>query len=403
MTNGESRPVLEPIPPHGRRLVNRIACGKLLEELVEKEPKLHAITIDRWAEADLWLIGVGAYSPLEGFMMEDDYEKVLLDMRLRDGDVWALPITLDCDFDSVEKIARQELVKLIGQDGELKGFLAPECVYPYDRLREASLVFGTRDPGHPGVARIFQRGPFLVGGKIWLVMNGSHDFSGYRLTPFETRSKFLQMGWKTVVAFQTRNPLHRAHEYIQKCALEIVDGLFLHPLVGDTKGDDVSAEVRMKSYEALISNYFPPGRVLLAAFPAAMRYAGPREAIFHALVRKNYGCTHIVIGRDHAGVGGYYGPYEAQRVFDRFEEDELGIKPLFFEDVFYCTRCESMASLKTCPHSDEFRLTLSGTKVRAMLERGLLPPRELIREEVARILMEGRRTPSECAGFSSVS
>lgn len=400
------------ITPHGGKLVDRVARGKELERLLERAPDLMAVTLDHLTEAELWLIGVGAYSPLEGFMTKEQYEGVLAGMRLSDGTIWSLPVTLDCDADTGRRVSKADLVKLVSKDRRLRGFLAPESVFPYDRLKEADLVFGTRDPAHPGVARLLRRGAILLGGRIWLVEGepGSHgsdrrerpSFAKYRLSPWETRRKFQELGWRRIVAFQTRNPIHRAHEYIQKCALEMADGLFLHPLVGDTKIDDVPAEIRVRSYEALISSYFPPNRVLMAVFPAAMRYAGPREAVFHALVRKNYGCTHIIIGRDHAGTGGYYGPYDAQRIFDRFNDDELGIQPLFFEDVFYCTRCGGMASLKTCPHGDEYKLSLSGTKVRDMLEKGVLPPGEFMREEVARVLAKGKSTSSECAGFSGL-
>ncbi len=375
--------------PHGGRLINRIAQGEELKDLTGKARHLSRITLSGRQVSDLEMISVGAFSPLEGFMRRDDYESVLDGMRLANGLPWTIPVTLAVDKESAAGLKEGDDVALQGEDGSLLGVLHLEEKYSYEKEKEAVQVYRTIDEKHPGVACVYRSGDLLLGGPVSLFKHLSHeDFLKYRLDPKETRSIIQERGWKRVAGFQTRNPIHRAHEFIQKCALEIVDGLFVHPLVGETKDDDVPADVRMRCYEVLLENYYPKSRVLLAVLPAAMRYAGPREAIFHAIVRKNYGCTHFIVGRDHAGVGDYYGSFDAHYIFDEFEEAELGITPLFFDYTFYCKRCGQMASYKTCPHDASEHISLSGTKVREMLRKKEELPSEFTRPEVARVLTE---------------
>jgi len=372
------------IPPHGGHLINRIATPAEHQEFLDQADHLPRLQLDDRAWSDLAMIAIGGFSPLVGFMGVADYESVVDDMRLANGLPWSLPVTLPVSETVAESLQEGIWVRLDGSDGRFVGILELTQKYRYSKAREAKHVYRTEDENHPGVRALYQQGPVNLAGPVWLMQRDPHPlFPAYQIDPEVSRERFQERGWQTIVGFQTRNPIHRAHEYIQKCALETVDGLFLHPLVGATKSDDIPAEVRMRCYEIMLEHYYPQERVILAINPSAMRYAGPREAIFHALIRKNYGCTHFIVGRDHAGVGDYYGTYDAQYIFDEFAPSELGIVPMKFEHAFYCKRTQQMATTKTSPSRAEDRIHLSGTKVRAMLRQGELPPPEFSRPEVA--------------------
>ncbi|MBL7074008.1 sulfate adenylyltransferase [candidate division KSB1 bacterium] len=380
------------INPHGGRLVNRSMDEDERREWVAKAAKLEKIVLNDRELSDLEMIASGALSPLEGFMDSRNYRSVLDSMHLTNGLPWTIPITLSVERDQARMLKVGERLALTDSKGTLLAVMDISEKYEFDKRERAQKVFLTTDEAHPGVAATYRMGEVLLAGPVALLQGVPHrNFLKYRLGPAETRALFQKNGWKTVVGFQTRNPIHRAHEYLQKCALEMVDGLLIHPIVGETKEGDISAEMRMKCYEILLNNYYPKDRVALVVNPAAMRYAGPREAIFHAIVRKNYGCTHFIVGRDHAGVGNFYGTYDAQHIFGEFKPAELGITPLFFEHAFYCKPCGGMATTKTCPHGGEDHVFFSGTKVREMLRKGKVPPPEFTRPEVAEVLISGFR------------
>jgi sulfate adenylyltransferase len=381
------------IEPHGGKLIDRETHGSEREALLRASAKMPDLTVNARAEADLELIASGALSPLEGFMTEADYVSVRDDRHLANGSVWTIPVTLAATAEEAGKMHAGDDVALRSHDGRLIAVLHLAEIFQYDKALEAERVYRTTEEKHPGVKAIYAQGEYLLGGRISFIESPARqEFAPYRYTPREVRALFAERGWQSVVAFQTRNPVHRAHEYIQKCALETVDGLLLHPLVGETKSDDIPASVRMRAYEVIIEHYYPVSRTQLAVLPAAMRYAGPREAVFHAIIRQNYGCSHFIVGRDHAGVGNYYGTYDAQRIFGDFAPGELRITPMFFDNTFFCRKCEGMASLKTCPHDPINHVSLSGTKVREMLTRGEVPPSEFTRPEVASVLIDALKS-----------
>ncbi len=371
-------------------MIDRRVTGEARTRLVGEAAKLPRVTLDERQVSDLDMIAVGAMSPLTGFLGAKDYKAVVESMRLSNGTPWPFPVTLRVPEDTAASV--KERAALHAPDGRLLAVIDVAERFAGDKQHEARNVYRTDDAKHPGVAALYAQGDVMLAGDVHVVDRPTLDeFVAYHNDPADLRAKFKALGWNTIVGFQTRNPIHRAHEYLIKCALEIVDGALIHPLVGATKSDDIPADVRVKCYEALLAHYFPKSRAMLSVYPAAMRYAGPREAIFHAITRKNYGCTHFIVGRDHAGVGTYYGTYDAQRIFDEFRAGELGIDIFRFEHTFWCKKSGGMASPKTSDAGPEERFVLSGTQVREMLAEGRDIPVEFTRPEIAKILMEHAR------------
>lgn len=379
------------VPPHGGRLNPLLIDGNERQDELAKAQTLPQIELSSRETSDLIMMGIGAFSPLEGFMGEKDYIKVVENMRLTDGTLWPIPITLSVTKEEGDGIPLGSEIALIdGEEKTLMGSMLVREKYFYDKKHEAKLVFRTEDETHPGVAKVYAQEDTLLAGPVKVFSEGPYpERYGHRYgRPVETRAIFEERGWDTIAAFQTRNPIHRSHEYCTKIALEVCDGILIHPLVGKLKADDIPAEVRMKCYDVLLQNYYPDDRVVLKVYPMEMRYGGPREAILHAIFRQNYGCSHLIVGRDHAGVGDYYGPFDAQEIFDEISDDDLHIEPLKIDWTFWCHKCDGMASMKTCPHGKEDRVLISGTKLREMLSKGEMPPKEFSRPEVVEILME---------------
>ena len=381
--------------PHGGKLIDRTVNADCRAELAIEAESLPSVRLSPLHLADLDMIACGAFSPLTGFQPSEDYHAVIRSLRLADGTPWTIPIVLDVPGEAASGLEPNSWIALIDDTGTPMAVMELEEKYPRDKLLEAGEVFGTEDGKHPGVARIYSGGDVLLAGPVHVLERQRHTpFDHLRLDPAQTRGEFARRGWHTVVGFQTCNLIHRAHEYMQKCALELVDGLLIHSLIGPPAGaieGEVPAEVRVRSYEEIIRRYYPCGRVILSLFPATIRQAGPREAVLHAICSRNYGCTHFLIGRNRAGIGDHYGPGDTQRVFDVFEPDELGIVPMKFEEAFYCTVCGGMASGKTCPHDPARHVIFSGRRIREMISRNEPLPAELIRPEAAAILVEAGR------------
>jgi len=377
-----------PITPHGGELIDRILTGDALKAAQERAASLPKIQVDTYTSFDIDGIAKGIFSPLKGFMNEEQTRNVLDKMHLADGIPWTIPILLAVSEEQAGTLATGEDVAIEDDEGDIVAILHLSEMFKMDHKEIAEKVYLTTDESHPGVAYTLGLGPVFLAGDLDVLKARTVEHQDYNLTPAQTRAAFKERGWKRIVAFQTRNPIHRAHEYLTKCALEICDGLLIHPLMGTTKSDDIPGDVRMKCYEALMEKYYPHDHVMLSIMPVNMRYAGPKEAIMHAIIRRNYGCTHFIVGRDHAGVGNFYGTYDAHEIFDNFDPAEMGITPLFFDHSFWSKLTNSMASKKTCPGTNEDHVFLSGTKVREMLKNGEMPPEEFTRPEVAKILIE---------------
>ena len=384
------------VDPHGGKLNPLLANQAEREELAAKAKTLKSVTLDSLEASDLLMLATGAFSPLGGFMNQADYTRVVADMRLDGGTLWPIPAILSVPHKTTAAIKIGEEIALMDAKGNTLALMRVEDKFQPDIKKEALNVFKTTDTAHPGVAQLFSRQGICLGGSVRVLSEGDYRerFPEYA-APAETRRIFYERGWHTITAFQTRNPLHRSHEYLTKVALEISDGLLIHPIVGKLKLGDIPAEVRMKCYRAVLDRYYPADRVVLKVYPMEMRYAGPREAVLHAIIRQNFGCSHMIVGRDHAGVGDYYGTFDAQNIFDTLAPDDLHITPIKFEHVFWCRTCGAMASVKTCPHPPEEHLFISGAKLRGMFAKGETPPPQIARPEVVEILIDYYRGLNE--------
>ncbi len=377
------------IPPHGGKLVDRVLKPDAAAKAKADAASLPAVQLSAREAGDLEMIAIGAFSPLTGFMGEADFQRVCKEMRLANGTVWPIPVILSPADDVAAKINKGDRIAL-KQGDTILGVMTVTEKYKHDKTVEIPNVYRTEDEAHPGVKIVKQQGNTCLAGDIDVITpNPSPEFPEFRLPPAKTREAFAAKGWNTISAFQTRNPIHRSHEYLTKVAQEMTDGLLIHPLVGETKADDIPAQTRMDCYQVLINNYYNPKTTMLSVMPLAMRYAGPREAVMHALIRKNYGITHFIVGRDHAGVGNYYGTYDAQKIFDQFDlPKEIGVTILKFEHTAWCNKCAAVVSAKTCPHGPEDKVAPSGTKVRELLKAGQRPPNEFSRPQIADILIK---------------
>ncbi len=402
MSNGRSDKMVEGVhfmsklvSPHGGGGLKPRLLGSGLNgedersEALKRAAELKSVPMTSRETSDLAMLAMGAYTPLDGFMGHDDWRGTCVDMKLSNGTFWPIPITLSCDPDLADRIARGQEVALVEEEsGQILAIMDVAEKYAIDRELECSQVFRTTDPAHPGVAKVMAQGGVNLAGPVRVLSEGAYpqDFKDLYLRPAETRVLFADRGWSRVAAFQTRNPMHRSHEYLAKVAIEVCDGLMIHQVLGKLKTGDIPAEVRAQAIDTLVNNYFAPDTVIQAGYPIEMRYAGPREALLHALIRQNFGCSHLVVGRDHAGVGDYYGPLDAHHIFDTLDSGSLETEALKIDVTFYCNICQGMATNRTCPHDEAQRLAISGTRLREMFANNESIPAAFSRPEVIEVL-----------------
>jgi len=379
------------VPPHGGVLSALLVKNEQQrKENIQQAKSFAKVLLTSKEVSDVIMLAMGAFSPLEGFMNRNDYETVVREMRLANGILWPIPVTVAISKEIAHNIKEGKKIALVDPErDEIMASMIIQEKFTYGKSEEVRRVFGTHDKAHPGVKKIYDQGEIYIGGPVQVFSEGEYaeKYPEYA-RPAETRAIFAEKGWKTVAAFQTRNPIHRSHEYLTKAAMEICDGLFIHPIVGKLKDDDIPAEVRLKCYKVLLEKYYPKDRVLLKVCPMEMRYGGPREALLHAIIRQNFGCSHMIVGRDHAGVGNYYGPFDAQDIFDELKPNDLYLKPIKMDRSFWCYKCKQVVTRKICPHTDKDHLVISGTDLRAMLSRNEMPPKEFGRPEVIDILID---------------